>query len=242
MEERLQKVLAQAGLCSRREAETWITAGRVTVNGKKASLGDRADAGKDRVCVDGKPVGGSEEKKYLMLYKPRGVVCTRKDERGRKTVADLTRDCGARVVPVGRLDYTSEGLLLLSNDGDFVNAMTHPSHEVEKHYEVRVRGRLDNIEKMGEAMEIDGHVIAPAEVYTLERDEESAKLRLTIHEGRNRQIRKMCEKCGLEVRRLKRVAIGDMPLDPTLKAGAWRDLTPQELAYLQELTAKTQEA
>ena len=241
MEERLQKILAQAGLCSRREAEKWMLDGRVTVNGRAASPGDRADLKRDKVLVDGKPIGMAEEKRYLMLYKPRGYVSTRKDERGRKTVADLVRDCKARVVPVGRLDYTSEGLLLLTNDGELVHALTHPRHEVEKHYEVRVRGRLDNLAKLSEPMEIDGYRIRPATVTVLEQDEQSAKLRLTIHEGRNRQIRKMCEQCGLEVRRLKRVAVGALPLDPRLKSGAWRDLTADELAYLQEIAANLQD-
>lgn len=241
MEERLQKLLAQAGLCSRREAERWIDDGRVTVNGKKASVGDKADPHRDKIFVDGKPIGGAEEKVYLMLYKPRGYVTTMKDEHGRKTVADLVRGCGARVVPVGRLDYNSEGLLLLTNDGDLLNALTHPRHEVEKHYEVRVRGNLDNISKLAEPMEIDGYSIRPATVVTIDRDEISAKLRLTIHEGRNRQIRKMCEKCGLEVRRLKRVAIGTMPLDPHLKSGAWRELTNDEIAYLQDIAADVQD-
>ena len=241
MEERLQKLLAQAGLCSRREAERWIDDGRVTVNGKKASVGDKADPRRDKIFVDGKPIGGAEEKVYLMLYKPRGYVTTMKDEHGRKTVADLVRGCGARVVPVGRLDYNSEGLLLLTNDGDLLNALTHPRHEVEKHYEVRVRGNLDNIPKLAEPMEIDGYSIRPATVVTIDRDELSAKLRLTIHEGRNRQIRKMCEKCGLEVRRLKRVAMGTMPLDPHLKSGAWRELTDEEIGYLQDIAADVQE-
>lgn len=140
-------------------------------------------------------------------------------------------------MPVGRLDYNSEGLLLLTNDGDLLNALTHPRHEVEKHYEVRVRGNLENIPKLAEPMEIDGYSIRPATVVTIDRDEISAKLRLTIHEGRNRQIRKMCEKCGLEVRRLKRVAMGTMPLDPHLKSGAWRELTNEEIAYLQDIAA-----
>ena len=230
MEERLQKLLAQAGLCSRREAERWIDDGRVTVNGKKASVGDKADPRRDKIFVDGKPIGGAEEKVYLMLYKPRGYVTTLKDERGRKTVADLVHGCGARVVPVGRLDYNSEGLLLLTNDGDLVNGLTHPRHEVEKHYEVRVRGNMDNIPRLSEPMELDGYAIRPAGVVIMERGE-----------GRNRQIRKMCEKVGLEVRRLKRVAIGDMPLDPKLKSGAWRELTQDELAYLQDLCAGIEE-
>ena len=241
MEERLQKLLAQAGLCSRREAERWILEGRVLVNGHAASLGDRADLRRDKIQVDGKPIGMAEEKRYLMLYKPRGYVTTLNDERGRKTVGDLVRDCGARVVPVGRLDYNSEGLLLLTNDGDLLNALTHPRHEVEKHYEVRVRGRLDNIPRLAEPMTIDGYAIRPADVVILEKDEQSAKLRLTIHEGRNRQIRKMCEQCGLEVRRLKRVAVGKLPLDTHLKSGAWRDLTADELAYLQQIAANLQD-
>ena len=241
MEERLQKILAQAGLCSRREAERWILEGRVTVNGHAASLGDRADLRRDKIQIDGKPIGASEEKKYLMLYKPRGYVTTMKDERGRKTVADLVRGCGARVVPVGRLDYNSEGLLLLTNDGALVNALTHPSHEVDKTYEVRVRGALDRIPRLSQPMEIDGYAIRPAKVVILEQDEGSAKLRLTIHEGRNRQIRKMCEQCGLEVRRLKRVAVGTLPLDPGLKSGAWRELTADEVAYLQGVAAKLQD-
>lgn len=241
MEERLQKLLAQAGLCSRREAENWIRAGRVTIDGRVAGLGDRADLRRDRVAVDGRPLGAAERKRYLMLYKPRGYVSTMRDERGRKTVADLVRGCGARVVPVGRLDYNSEGLLLLTNDGALLHALTHPRHEVDKHYEVRVRGQLANIPRLAEPMTIDGYAIRPAEIVILEQDEQSAKLRLTIHEGRNRQIRKMCEQCGLEVRRLKRVAIGTLPLDPGIKSGAWRDLTDDELAYLQEIAADTRD-
>nr|WP_297173927.1 pseudouridine synthase [uncultured Agathobaculum sp.] len=241
MEQRLQKILAQAGLCSRREAEQWIEDGRVTVNGRPAALGDRADPCVARIAVDGRPIGASEEKKYLMLYKPRGCVTTLQDERGRKTVADLIRGCGARVVPVGRLDYNSEGLLLLTNDGALVHALTHPQHEVDKHYEARVRGRLDNIPRLSAPMKIDGYMIRPAQVEILEQNEKSAKLRLTIHEGRNRQIRKMCEQCGLEVRRLKRVAIGTLALDPGLKSGTWRELTAGEIAYLKGTAANLQD-
>ena len=144
-------------------------------------------------------------------------------------------------MPVGRLDYNSEGLLILTNDGDLVNGLTHPRHEVEKHYEVRVRGNMDSIPRLSEPMEIDGYAIRPAGVVIMERGEDTAKIRMTIHEGRNRQIRKMCEKVGLEVRRLKRVAIGEMPLDPKLKSGAWRELTQDELAYLQDLSAGIEE-
>ena len=234
MEERLQKLLAQAGVCSRREAERWIGGGRVTVNGKKASVGDKADPRRDKIFVDGKPIGGAEEKVYLMLYKPRGYVTTMKDEHGRKTVADLVRGCGARVVPVGRLDYNSEGLLLLTNDGDLVNGLTHPRHEVEKHYEVRVRGNMDNIPRLSEPMELDGYAIRPAGVVIMERGEDSAKIRMTIHEGRNRQIRRMCQQRGYRLRRLKRVAMGRLSLGD-LPPGKWRHLTASEVAYLKNL-------
>lgn len=241
MEERLQKILAQAGLCSRREAEKWIEGGSVTVNGKKATLGMRADVQRDTIAVEGKPIRRAEEKRYLMLYKPRGYVTTLKDEFDRKTVMSLVKKCNARVVPVGRLDYNSEGLLILTNDGDLTYALTHPRHEVPKRYMVRVRGRLDQIERLREPMEIDGHEIAPAIVDVEEYDETSAKIYITIHEGRNRQIRKMCEQCGLEVRRLKREAIGTLFLDSGLKSGAWRDLTPDEVEYLYQISRPAEE-
>lgn len=239
MEERLQKILAKAGLCSRHEAERWIAEGRVTVNGRRAALGCLADPSRDKILANGRPVGLEEQKKYLMLYKPRGYLTTTKDQFGRKTVMDLVRGCHARVVPAGRLDYTSEGLLLLTNDGGLLHALTHPAHEIEKQYEVRVRGHLERIPALSEPMEIDGYAIRPATVAVLEQDATSAKLRLTIHEGRNRQIRKMCEQCGLEVRRLKRVAIGSLALDPQLKAGEWRLLTPEELNFLTANCAKS---
>lgn len=241
MEERLQKLLSAAGVCSRRTAETYLIAGRVTVNGQTAHLGQRADPDRDEILVDGRPLAPRAEAVYILLNKPRGYVSTLSDERGRRTVAELVADCGSRVYPVGRLDLDSEGLLLLTNDGDLVNGLTHPRHEVEKHYEVRVRGNMDNIPRLSEPMELDGYAIRPAGVTVLERGEESAKIRMTIHEGRNRQIRRMCEKAGLEVRRLKRVAIGNMPLDPKLKSGAWRELTQDELAYLQDLCAGIEE-
>lgn len=241
MEERLQKLLSAAGVCSRRTAETYLIAGRVTVNGQTAHLGQRADPDRDEILVDGHPLAPRAEAVYILLNKPRGYVSTLSDERGRRTVAELVADCGSRVYPVGRLDLDSEGLLLLTNDGDLVNGLTHPCHEVEKHYEVRVRGNMDNIPRLSEPMELDGYAIRPAGVVIMERGEDTAKIRMTIHEGRNRQIRKMCEKVGLEVRRLKRVAIGDMPLDPKLKSGAWRELTQDELAYLQDLCAGIEE-
>lgn len=235
MKERIQKILAQAGLCSRRAAEDLLRDGRVTVNGRPAGLGDSADPARDRLAVDGRPVRAAEEKVYLMLNKPRGFVSTMKDERGRRTVAQLTQGAGARVYPVGRLDYDSEGLLIMTNDGDLTLRLTHPSHEAGKTYRVSVRGDLARLPALSEPMVIDGYTIRPAEVHVLSRTEDgAAKLEITIHEGRNRQIRKMCAQCGLEVRRLKRVAVGKIGLDPALAPGKWRRLTPDEIACLKE--------
>ena len=235
MKERIQKILAQAGLCSRRAAEELLRDGRVTVNGRPAGLGDSADPARDKLAVDVRPVRAAEEKVYLMLNKPRGFVSTMKDERGRRTVAQLTQGAGARVYPVGRLDYDSEGLLIMTNDGDLTLRLTHPSHEAGKTYRVSVRGDLARLPALSEPMVIDGYTIRPAEVHVLSRTEDgAAKLEITIHEGRNRQIRKMCAQCGLEVRRLKRVAVGKIGLDPALAPGKWRRLTTDEIAYLKE--------
>ena len=233
MKERIQKLMAQAGLCSRRAAEQIIRAGGVTVNGRPASLGDTADPARDKILVHGKPLRRAEEKVYLMLNKPRGYVSTLKDERGRKTVRQLVAGCHARVYPVGRLDADSEGLLLMTNDGDLTLSLTHPSHEAGKTYLVSVRGDLARLPELEQPMDIDGYTVRPAKVYI--RDQASpteAHIEMTIHEGRNRQIRKMCEKCGLDVRRRKRVAVGDLHLDPKLAPGKWRMLTPEEIAYL----------
>ena len=235
MKERIQKVLAQAGLCSRRAAEEMIRQGRVTIDGRRAELGEQADPARQKIAVDGKPVAAAEKKVYLMLNKPRGYVSTAHDERGRKTVTDLVRGCGARVYPVGRLDYDSEGLLLMTNDGALTQKLTHPSHEIGKTYQVTVRGDLSRVPALGQPMKIDGYEIAPATVFILsQQDEHTARLSMTIHEGRNRQIRKMCEQVGLDVRRLKRLAVGDLTLDRGLAPGKWRELTEEEIAYLQE--------
>ena len=235
MKERIQKVLAQAGLCSRRAAEEMIRQGRITIDGRRAELGEQADPARQKIAVDGKPVASAEKKVYLMLNKPRGYVSTAHDERGRKTVADLVRGCGARVYPVGRLDYDSEGLLLMTNDGALTQKLTHPSHEIGKTYQVTVRGDLSRVPALGQPMKIDGYEIAPATVFILsQQDEHTARLSMTIHEGRNRQIRKMCEQVGLDVRRLKRLAVGDLTLDRSLAPGKWRELTEEEVAYLQE--------
>ena len=237
MAERLQKLIAGAGLMSRRAAEEAIRAGRVTVNGAPASIGCCAEPG-DRVCLDGKPIRAEEKKVYLMLHKPRGVVTTMHDEKGRKCVADLVKLPGLRVYPVGRLDLDSEGLLLMTNDGDFAKRMTHPSHEVVKRYEVTVQGeQLDAAaEALSQPMTIDGYAIRPAEVKLLRREgENGALLSVAIHEGRNRQVRRMCEAVGLRVTRLVRVGEGALRLG-ALPSGQWRYLTQEEIESFRQRT------
>ena len=233
MEERLQKILSAAGLCSRRQAEVWLQAGRVTVNGVPAALGDRADRDRDLIAVDGKPLTAVPEKVYLLLHKPRGYVTTLSDERGRPTAAALTADCGARVYPVGRLDMDSEGLLLMTNDGDFAQRMAHPRHRREKEYHVTVSGSLPGCDRRLEALTAleDGTPIAPAQVRVLRRNGETWVLSVTICQGLNRQIRRMCAQAGLTVRRLRRVREGSLLLG-NLPPGKWRSLTAAEVAAL----------
>ena len=235
MKERLQKIISASGLMSRRAAEELIAAGKVSVNGVTAALGDKAEAGIDRILVDGKVLPFAGEKLYIMLNKPRGYVTTLSDEKGRKNVSELVKELGTRLYPVGRLDMYSEGLLLMTNDGDFANRLMHPSHQVDKCYHTWVKG-----EDMGWAvellrcpMEIDGYVTSPAQVDILELKGEEALLGITIHEGRNRQVRKMCEAAGLKVTRLMRVSEGGVALG-TLKSGRWRRLTEEELNMLLE--------
>lgn len=233
MEDRLQKILSAAGVCSRRKAEEYITAGRVTVNGAVAALGDRADPARDQIALDGYPVGRTAQRTVLMLYKPRGVVTTLSDERGRKTVAQLVADCPARVWPVGRLDMDSEGLLLLTDDGDLTNRLTHPRHEVEKEYLVWVTGCTpEGLDRLAQPMTLDGQPLHPAGVKTLRREGGRTVLSVVIHEGKNRQVRRMCAACGMTVRRLKRVREGRLTLDRTLRPGQWRPLTAAELDNL----------
>ena len=233
MAERLQKLIAAAGLCSRRSAEEWIAQGRVSVNGRQAHLGDCADLSLDSVLVDGVPLSRNDRKRYLMLNKPRGYVCTLSDEKGRPTVAELVKDCGVRVFPVGRLDLDSEGLLLLTNDGEWMQRILHPKYEVNKTYHVTVAGEVgDAAKKLSHLTQIDGEEIRPAQVEILYRGRETAELAFTIHAGKNRQIRRMCAAVGLCVKRLRRVAehdllLGDLPI------GAWRDLTERELSLFQ---------
>ena len=233
MEERLQKLISACGLASRRTAEEWITAGRVSVNGQKARLGDRADLDRDAVLVDGKPLTPAGERTYLMLNKPRGYVTTLSDEKGRKTVIDLVAGCGTRVWPVGRLDMDSEGLLILTDDGALTHQLLHPSHEVDKEYLVWVTGNVNKaLPILSAPMTLDGERLAPAQVRRGRDSGGVHQLSVTVHQGKNRQVRRMCAQAGLEVLRLKRVREGPLSLDRSLKAGQWRTLTDRELLEL----------
>ena len=232
MKERLQKILAQRGICSRRKAEEWIAAGRVSVNGRPCSLGDTADADLDQITLDGKPLPGQGKRVYIMLHKPRGFVTTLSDEKGRKNAAQLVADCGERVYPVGRLDLDSEGLLIFTNDGDFANALMHPKHQVDKVYQVTVVGySADALEKLKLPVELDGYRIQAPSVELLRAEGTRAVLQVTIHEGRNRQVRRMCAMAGMTVQRLKRTAEGGVSLGD-LPKGKWRHLTAEELRKL----------
>ena len=233
MEDRLQKILSAAGLCSRRQAEVYIQQGRVTVNGRPATLGDKADPQKDTIALDGNPAVQPAARTVLMLYKPRGVVTTLSDERGRPTVADLVGEAAGRVWPVGRLDMDSEGLLLLTNDGALTHALLHPRHAVEKEYLVWVTGYRPGAEEaLARPMTLDGQPLHPAKVRLLGQGEGRARLSVVIHEGKNRQIRRMCAQCGLTVVRLKRIREGGLALDRTLRPGQWRPLTETEQKQL----------
>lgn len=233
MTERLQKIISAAGLMSRRAAEECISAGRVSVNGITAALGDKADPQRDSILVDGAPLPSTGEKVYIMLNKPKGYVTTMRDEKGRKNVSELVKDAGTRVYPVGRLDMYSEGLLLMTNDGDFANRMMHPSHNVTKTYHTWVQGQSIEraMECLRQPMELDGYVIHPAEVELVELFPGGAVLAISIHEGRNRQVRKMCDAVGLKVTKLRRVSEAGLTLGG-LKSGQWRYLTAEELQQL----------
>ena len=234
MKERLQKILSAAGVCSRRAAEGYLTAGRITVNGETAQLGQQADPETDDIRVDGVPLDREPEAVYLMLNKPRGYVTTVSDEQGRKTVMDLLTGVHTRIYPVGRLDRDSEGLLLLTNDGALTQRLLHPSHEVSKEYRVTVSGPVEHAaENLRRIRDVAGMAIRPAEVQMLRREGNRAELRIVIHEGRNRQIRRMCARCGLEVLRLQRVREHCLELG-TLPLGQWRYLTAAEIAALKK--------
>ena len=232
MEQRLQKILSNYGVASRRKAEQMILDRRVRVNGNTASLGDAADDEEDVIEVDGVRLKRQPARIVLMLNKPRGYVCTLSDEKGRKNVAELVSGCGARVYPVGRLDLNSEGLLLLTNDGELANRLTHPKKEVDKVYLVWLSQYIPGCEaSIASPIEIYGRPTSPAKVEKLRQEGETALLRITIHEGRNRQIRRLCERANVTVTRLRRVAEGPLRLGD-LKPGQWRVLTEEEIAGL----------
>ena len=232
MEQRLQKILSSYGVVSRRKAEQMILARRVRVNGNTASLGDTADADEDVIEVDGVRLRRAPERVVLMLNKPRGYVCTLSDEKGRKNVAELVEDCGVRVYPVGRLDLNSEGLLLLTNDGELANRLMHPKKEVDKVYLVWLSHYIPGCEtSIGSPIEIDGRMTSPAKVERIGQTGETALLRITIHEGRNRQIRRLCERANVTVTRLRRIAEGPLDLGE-LAPGQWRRLTDAEVQKL----------
>lgn len=232
---RLQKVLSENGVASRRKAEEYIIAGRVTVNGRKAELGQRVDPRKDIIAIDGQrmAVERRSHKTYLMLYKPRGYVTTMKDEMDRRCVASLLEGAPAGVYPVGRLDKNSEGLLLCTNDGDFANLIMHPRNHISKTYRVTVRGVAEEKQliAMSSGVMIDSGRTSPAQIRVLTETPERTVLEMVIHEGKNRQIRKMCEAVGLVVVRLKRTSVGPLRLG-MLKPGSYRELTPAELTAI----------
>lgn len=233
MKERIQKILSSHGVASRRAAEKMIEEGRISVNGRVAVLGDTADSATDRICVDRKPLPKADEAVYLMLYKPRGYVTTLHDELGRKAAAELV-DCGCRVYPVGRLDAASEGLLIFTNDGALANALMHPKKQIEKAYEVTVRGALSTAQALLERqIALDGRTIAKPLVRLLRESGDKATYEIVIHEGRNRQIRRMCEAANLQVARLRRVREGSLTLGD-LAVGSWRFLTENEVQSLRK--------
>lgn len=239
---RLQKHLSECGIASRRKAEELIAAGKVKINGHIAEIGSKVDPKRDKVTVRGRAVVPVNEKVYIMLNKPRGFVTTMSDELGRKTVSDLVADAGSRIFPVGRLDRDSEGLLIMTNDGDFANKLTHPSSHVNKTYRVTVKGAAEEEQllKMKEGILLDGRKTLPCDCFVAERKPDRTVLIFVLNEGRNRQIRRMCEAVGLEVLRLKRTEIAGVKLG-MLPQGKWRPLNEREMRRLTNITQKGRE-
>ena len=232
MRERLQKILSARGVASRRHSEELIKAGKVAVNGITAVLGDTADPDTDEITLEGRALPRQEAPVYLVLNKPRGFVTTLSDEQGRKNAAQLVEDCGVRVYPVGRLDMDSQGLLLFTNDGEFANRMMHPKGEVDKTYRVLCVGYApEKEEKLGLAITLDGYTIRKPRVKLLKATGDKAEFEVTIHEGRNRQVRRMCQAAGMSVRRLTRIREGSLSLGD-LPTGRWRYLTKEEIERL----------
>ncbi len=232
MPERLQKILSARGVASRRSAEELIKQGRVTVNGQLAQLGQTADPETDEILLDGSPLPSPGTSVYILLNKPRGFVTTLSDEKGRRTAAQLVADCGTRVYPVGRLDMDSEGLLLFTNDGEFANAMMHPRHEVDKTYLAWVTHYTpQGLEALKQPITLDGYTVRAPGVRLVKAQQDQAQLEITIHEGRYRQVRRMCDAAGLHVTRLRRVREGGLVLGD-LPTGKWRHLTAEEIEKL----------
>ena len=234
MAERLQKLISAAGLMSRRAAEKYIEAGRVKINGRVAALGDKADIDTDEILVDGQPLLAAEGRTYIMLNKPKGFVTTMSDEKGRRNVTELVRGLG-RIYPVGRLDMYSEGLLIMTNDGEFANTLMHPSHEFKKTYRTWVRG--DDVglavEYLRGELDIDGYIVRAENVDIEALIPDGAVLLITISEGRNRQVRKMCQCAGLHVTRLMRISEGPLELG-SLAPGKWRRLSNDEVSAVMQ--------
>ncbi len=235
---RLQKYFTDCGVLSRRAAEKEIAAGHVKLNGMIAQVGDKVAPGVDKVVWNGRGVVFKQNvaKRVIALHKPRGYVCTASDEKGRKMVTELVQDAGGRLYPIGRLDMQSEGLLLMTDDGEFANLMMHPRHHIPKEYKVSVKGKVDEraLEILRSPLVIDGYKITPAEVDIIDTTEGGTRLNFVIFEGRNRQIRKMCEQAGLTVSRLRRVKIGPISLSG-IAPGTWRQLRDDEVAWLRRM-------
>ena len=234
--ERLQKIIAKAGLASRREAERWIEQARVKVNGKIASLGDKADLSLDRIEVNGRPLAGEERKCYVMLNKPMGYVTTARDPQGRPTVLDLVKQVPERLFPIGRLDLNTEGLLLLTNDGELAHTLLHPRYAIPKTYRVKISGDMDSATctVLERGVKLDDGITAPAQVARIRKSKRNTWFDLTITEGRNRQVRRMCETLGFSVSILKRIRFGSLSISG-LPVGEFRHLSASEVQTLQQM-------